>query len=456
MSREWRETIFGHAVVEALTTPTALPARVSVANLARGVAKRLGSGVADGSDPPASTVLLSRAADFDDLDLLSTEAVGRGESPLDAKSPDVSEEGWRERVATAWRELNAFDASTAPHPRSYAPQLWRRCRDRLLRWDDLVRRIDFEARPAAARPAEILDMLAQQVRRDAEALRDARQRLLAFPASQANTLAMGAATGAALTTGPTEGPGFVALWKAPDDPKAWQGAAPEASHFHDLLINRVAGARTAADLDAARRIAETMPKTADHRPAEGQFLALLLQCRAPGAAESPEFRSAVADALQVRRLAERAALGLAPATLGGADSAAEPGAGVSMPTLPERVAPWVADRVEAGDGERRLGEDWLLGATPGDWKQARDHLAEARQHYQGAMARAALVTRALTARDRAFADLPYYTGWAARVDADAQDRSVATATRLAAAWGDCPSPGRLPRPGDRHPGPTRQ
>src|SRR5262249_9833768 len=109
-------------------------------------------------------------------------------------------------------------------------------------------------------------------------------------------------------------------------------------------------------------------------------------------------------ALEVRRLAEEAAVGLGST-----------GAKESLPGYAEQVHPWIKKKIEDADKERRFGEDLLFASDNEHWKQANGHLTNAQDFYVEAQKDALEVRRALKARDQAFAELPYYSQWVARL-----------------------------------------
>ena len=137
------------------------------------------------------------------------------------------------------------------------------------------------------------------------------------------------------------------------------------------------------------------------RPAEGHFLVMLMR-DLPQEAPPPE--STLQLALQVRLLAEEAALGTSP-------SAAD-GGGFFHP-YSELVWLWTRSQVEKADAERRRGEDFLFASGPEAATTALTHLRQAREQYVQAGHDAAIVRQALTQRDRLLAELPYYTQWLA-------------------------------------------
>ena len=107
----------------------------------------------------------------------------------------------------------------------------------------------------------------------------------------------------------------------------------------------------------------------------------------------------IRTALRVRRLAERAALGL---------PAQAPPDRVVAGTL---VAAWVRDKVDEGDRLRRQAEDLLFASDRQD--QARAAYDRAERAYLEAIESAEKVRRAMLARDRALSDLIPITEWLA-------------------------------------------
>src|SRR5205807_2434161 len=136
------------------------------------------------------------------------------------------------------------------------------------------------------------------------------------------------------------------------------------------------------------------------RPAEAHFLLMyahLTRSVLPrGAEELEPPLKLVQETLKVRRLAEETAL----ATGSNRGPAGHP--------YSERIYPWIKAKVEAGDRERRRGED-LLFAPRDWWERAAAHLKKAREHYELAGRDAGQVRKAIELRDQLLADLPYYS-----------------------------------------------
>src|SRR5207237_2284600 len=107
---------------------------------------------------------------------------------------------------------------------------------------------------------------------------------------------------------------------------------------------------------------------------------------------------AVKKALEARLQAEEAALGI--------DTAPR------LPAYSEQVLPWVKANIEGADTSRRGGEDLLFALAP-QAANADAATEKARQDYTLLQQKAATVRQALGVRDRALAELPYYTAWLA-------------------------------------------
>ncbi len=140
------------------------------------------------------------------------------------------------------------------------------------------------------------------------------------------------------------------------------------------------------------------------RSAEAHFL-LMLQRDLPG---PPPPAALLREALLVRQLAERAALGR---------NAPDPGAGpdgIWRHPYSEWIYSQVGKEVAQADQARRRGEDLLFAADRAAWDEAGQHLAEARRLYTAALAAAGQLQQALATRDLVLADLPWYTRWLAR------------------------------------------
>src|SRR5262249_24511882 len=110
-------------------------------------------------------------------------------------------------------------------------------------------------------------------------------------------------------------------------------------------------------------------------------------------------------ALELRRQAERAALGLRDEEI----------PEQRLPAYSERVDRWLSKEIDDADQERRLGEDLLLATQPEDWKKAVEQLKKATDRFAAIQARALTLRQAFKLRDELLAALPYYSQWLGRV-----------------------------------------
>lgn len=101
----------------------------------------------------------------------------------------------------------------------------------------------------------------------------------------------------------------------------------------------------------------------------------------------------------------------------------------------EYVFPWVAQRIEAGDKNRQLGQDLLFSPEQDDWKKAEKFLADAETDYKQAIEDAQQVVLALATRDRVLTQLPYYARWLASYRGDRPEAVAALARADRAARG---------------------
>src|SRR5262249_28744119 len=137
---------------------------------------------------------------------------------------------------------------------------------------------------------------------------------------------------------------------------------------------------------------------------EAHFLAMLKTYLPPLKDRPPPFWKLISQALQVRRLAERAAVGIPAAPNDYAYS--------------EQVRAWTEPLVKQADLRRRLGEDRLFASDDRAWNQAKEALSDAETIYQRALGQAKAIRSALATRDRVFASLPDYSRWVAHRQLD--------------------------------------
>ena len=121
------------------------------------------------------------------------------------------------------------------------------------------------------------------------------------------------------------------------------------------------------------------------------------------------------QAFDVKRRAERAAVGLPAGKLPLVEPTAMSGAGSNANPYAERLWPLFEKDLLDADADRREGEDRLFGTAEAEFAAAGEKLKSAAKKYEGIAESARIVRTALLVRDRAFADLPFLTRWVAGV-----------------------------------------
>jgi hypothetical protein len=395
VSEEWRQSIFAHHVHEGLRGAAESGGRVTAHDLHQYVLKKVQHWARQNREALQTPVLLGGEGRARGLELVALEQPYQAPDPARLEPFRAPPE-----LGKAWDACDVLARQT-PSPAAYTPHLWAQYLETLLRYEQLLRADD----PAAA------DRLHGRLAPLHEQIVKARSRKLD---SALGTLTMPAALGWA-------SPASVAQPGAKEVQELWEKDAEAAradlgkllaaegdSWRKRLLRVRLAGLllrQAEADpprgLKRARALLAALDEGRDPRPAEAQSLVLLERDRIK---QPPEpLWGAVKNALQVRRLAEEAAVGLK------ADKAS-----ADLPAYSEQVQPWIRAAVTKGDESRRPGQDLLLASGPADWKEADKLLGEARGHYQEAQELALRVRAALQQRDEALVALPYYSQFLAR------------------------------------------
>ncbi len=302
-------------------------------------------------------------------------------------------------LASRWGAFR--DLATSPVPIGVADPIgWRHYQKLLRRYDELLRIVGTRGE------AEYGEVLAEL---KAKRLQIAESRTTPLTKARAATLTVALAEGVTHAVSPADGttptPGRPLDPAAPDKEvqtwfdKEWWPAAEDqeqiiwktrknqerdgdardlAAQLGDLLLGRAID-NPSGNLDHAARLAKRLDLPSQ-RPAELNLL-IMLQ-RALNEWKSPGDPELIRMALRVRRLAERAALGLP-------EQAAAPDKVVAG-TL---VAPWVRDKVDEGDRHRRQAEDLLFASDRRE--QARVAYAGAERVYRDAIEAAETVRRAV-------------------------------------------------------------
>lgn len=402
-----RRTIFSHYLIEGLNGAVARSGRaINLADLHRYVRENVRRWAWDARGALQEPVLLPTVgADGTPLDpeqllraarQVALSAPARISLPRPAAPPNLAA-----RLEKAWRGYNRL-ANLVPHPAVYAPRRWRLYRAAIVRHEELMRAGD-----ARQQVADLMTSLEREIRQDQHP---------SLPASSENTLVMNTLQGGA-TLGPRDTPegftqGFTRFWNALDSefPKVWQDVKadldrssagkrrpPVSSSVDDFLLSRAEDDPVRYLKKAADRVKITRKE--DHfQPAEAHYLLML--DRHLGLKERPTTNAPlVAQALRVRRLAERSALGGTPRE-------------GSYPYSEQGLA-WIQPIIEEADRERRRGEDLLFSTEAKDWEQAKAAFDKAKGSYEAADRRAGEIRSALATRDRVLSDLPDLTRWMA-------------------------------------------
>jgi hypothetical protein len=319
-----------------------------------------------------------------------------------------------------WSACKALEDGI-PSPAVYSPRLWRRYRELLLRYEHLLRGGEESA---ARKLGESLDR-AEQDLRDGRGLRLADGQP---PKSRHNDLPLPVALGMPVDAAASDTP-FNRIWRAPE--AGWdqqldellKSGAPDVlrARFFDFLIRQaIVPTATREDIDRAARLMARpgLDGAGTPRPAEAHLLVMTRQFfadprpRASGIAGEPPLDTWKA-ALNVRRLAEQAALGLNAASTG-------------RPSHPysEQIWTFLGPTVETADIRRRDGEDWLFSSQEAGHGRARQEIDAAAKQYEDVLRQAKSLQAAYAARDEALADLPLLTRWISSQPAKVGDGRV--------------------------------
>ncbi len=436
VAEPWRKTIFGHHVVEGLKGAADDRREggdgnelVTAQELMAYLRKNVERWVRDNRAALQTPVLLPKKDGDQRAGKIDLAQVRDGYQAPDPKPLSALPL----QLKQAWEDYQRLDG-LVPSPAVYAPQQWRHYQTTLLRYEQLLR---AGAPEAAAKVGGKLQSLESELTRG---------QVLELSSMQ-NTLAMPAAAGA-----PTFTPDdkfrsqFQLLWDAPKEEQSqrWRQfnqqygaqmpvAAPVSGkvrgqlvrvRVHDRLLELVAE-DPEKNFKKAHELLQVVDDPVSPRPAEINYLAVVYRILNQDLAGNPpdkkfpvEFREALKAALRVRRLAERAALGL--------QTGDHP--------YSEQVHRWVQMQVETADELRARGQDLLFRSDRDKLRESLRLLEDAEREYQVAQGNAQLVQQALTVRDRAQADLFFYSQWLAQrrlTDDDPGRRKLTRQVQLA-------------------------
>lgn len=334
----------------------------------------------------------------------------------------------RRVLSDAWLRFYQLD-ELVPHPSVYSPMKWRAYRAALVRYERLIL---AGATDSALLVSDQLTGLERSIRKD--------RRLEHLDSANGINLVMDALNGNGKSPADLAAFGDIAesddgrnaqrLWNALRDREfsADQGGEsirPLANRFGEYLLQQTQeDLLSGAGQDGMTILAHAADRILliamadDPLPAEAHFLRMLRIYLSPPTDNSRQsYWRLVAQALKVRLLAERAALGVP----------LEPN---GYPYC-EQLHAWTRPLVEQADARRRTGEDRLFAATDSAWELARNDLDAAEQSYKRALSEAGKIRMALAARDRTLDALPDYSRWLVRRAAvDRDDDLVARVQNL--------------------------
>jgi hypothetical protein len=343
-------------------------------------------------------------------------------------------------IAGSWDEYRKL-ATSVVQPGVTAPISWRRYQQLLCRYQELLR---ASGRSGDGDYADIVsDLEAQRLQieqRRTMRLDTARSATLTIAVAEAATDARGQVFDPAAPTSDVQSWFDKSWWQRTDgqERSIWaerkgKEASSEsrnlAAQVGDLVL-RQAIADPAGNLERAARLAKLLDQP-PQRPSELNFL-VMVQRDLPASAKAAGGDDLIRRGLTVRRLAERAALGL-PA------QAAAPDQVVASPV----VAAWINDKIAEGDTHRRQAEDLLFASDLGSLVNS--HYDQAELAYKAAIAAAEKVRTAMLERDRTLSDLIPITEWLAAwyPPADQVERLASLVTSTEGLWKNVHELGRI-------------
>ncbi len=398
--RPWQETVFGHFMVAGIkgeVTDTDNDGQIDAWDLYAGVHDATQHWAQANRGAQQTPIILPRgdAGQRRAREIELTPVARHTVESIASLSPSFTPSP---ELVQAW-EAHQRLANQSPNPASYSPVAWRKYRDLLIRYEDLLLAGN---RSSAQRIHQRMMQCQLKI-----------ENLLHCKLSSAqNSLAMFTATrGSAIDTpsaelankAPTPDPQQLleTLWNAKTEQRAakWDKVigALQQSHgrqdFIRITLRRLILQRVIEDPPANLRTGAELSRLLDDplqiRPTESHFL-VMLERDLPESSWSDQRRNLVSLAIETRLLAERTAWCLR-----------ETGYAYA-----ERVVPYVTSIIDEADRQRRLGEDLLLSSTQ-DYERSAQYLHTAQRQYQEAARRARIVSRAIEVYDTTIADIPY-------------------------------------------------
>jgi hypothetical protein len=338
------------------------------------------------------------------MPLAHYESYKQAELPTPSESPEL------EGCKKSWERARALEAES---PWSHAPHRWRQCLEMLVRAEELARAGDG-ANAAIVRGEA--DKLAGEIASSRELTADSMR--LSIPMLESFGVRLSEAEagwlkkfGQSLQAGDLAACTKMASRLEGGTGSRWARQVQRLRAAEAVL--RYVAEAPATRGPACKPLLTALDDALEPwRPAESQYLTLVLDDRAPPPpvdAKLAEQRwPLIGKAIQARLRAEEAALG----------------ARADAPPAPEDLLPWVKPLTQKGDVARRLGMDLLFTTVPEQWKAAGKHLADADTEYGQAEEAGRYVLRARRDCQKALARLPFLSRWLAEQSLDKDGESL--------------------------------
>lgn len=435
-SDDWRQTVFGHFVLEGLKgnckPRSSGDSLISAEDLYQYVRRHVNHWARANRDAPQNPVRLPSGEVG--RQRASRMILNNAESdPVPVELPPLFQT--TDDLEAAWARFDRLK-NHPPSPAVYTPYLWHRYHAALLRYEQLTRAGDPRHAAKLREGLNRLELEIDSLRRIETGVNSATLTMPVVTGDRVDHLAVRAE--------------FLDLWNAPEGvpgvQKKWESllaGVGEKGWKVDLLKLRMG--------DELYRLLIREPALLFRRPELVKaFLRLLQHDSNPTQSvelhflhelvshltslPEPEVHDlqlrALAQALKTHRLAERTVVGLPEDDLDPRSHA------YSL-----SIFPFDRRAIEQADQKRRRGEDLLFSPEREDLRDALARLEEAEQLYaRSERTIAAPLREALATRDRVLTLLPYYSKWAAaaRTGADPLNRQKIDPVRemIPALWDD--------------------
>jgi len=387
----WRQTVFGHYIVAGLEGRADYDhdGRVTGNELSRYVADRVEKWSWSNREVAQRPFSLPTGDEGELRGSAITLSYIRG-MPADDHRKLTDWDGYLPEIESVWKDYQKV-SSQKPAPGVYSPYLFRRYKDLLLRYEELL--LSGQSDVASTIKVQIED-LAVSI-----------DRIRLIPISSAlNSLAMPAAVGECQSN-PTQAVKWLnEIWSADgkkfDD--AWGKICAQAdpNHLGTVrlpIMNAILDRVSADPASTLTHAVDLVHRIADPRaplPAEIHYMVMLARDLPAGSLSGASI-DLVREALRTRKMAERVALGVQE----------------NEYSYSVEIRPWIKSDVDKADVNRRIAEDLLFATDPAEQPRAWANIEQAQQTYRIAEDRATQLRSAYATRDDAFAQLPFYSHW---------------------------------------------